>query len=352
MRKVNNIVIHCTATPKNTTVKSIQSYWKNNLGWKSPGYHRIIADDGTIHVMADFNEITNGVANHNSDSIHFSYIGGVDKNNKPVDNRSAAQKEAILSLIDEAKNIYPEAKVLGHRDFSGVAKACPCFDAITEYSKKEYIVIAGDSLSKIAAAHKTTVVTIKSKNNLVSDLIKIGQKLSLLFLVFMLLSCGTRNTKKTKYEESIKKELALKTEENHSSDKQTETEKQTDTKKEVSADVKQLEEDLAPIDPTKPIVKTETKDGNKTITTWENANVNNKTKTDNYKSTEEINTKEKSTEQEKTAGSSSTKLNEKEDEKKSEFNKEIERTSGFPWWTLWFLLIIPIYIGYQKVKKI
>ena len=28
---------------------------------------------------------------------------------------------------------YPEAEILGHRDFPGVAKACPCFDAKKEY---------------------------------------------------------------------------------------------------------------------------------------------------------------------------------------------------------------------------
>lgn len=133
MRKVNNIVIHCTATAQNAKVASIQNYWKNTLGWKSPGYHRIIEADGTVHSLSDFEKPTNGVAGHNSDSIHISYIGGVDSKNNPIDNRTVEQRCAILHCIAEARKLYPNAKILGHRDFAGVAKACPSFDAKTEY---------------------------------------------------------------------------------------------------------------------------------------------------------------------------------------------------------------------------
>lgn len=133
MRKVNHIVIHCTATAKNAKVESIQRYWRENLKWKSPGYHRLIESDGTIHNLSEFEKPTNGVAGHNSDSIHISYIGGVDSNNKPLDNRTVEQKCAILHCIVEARKLYPKAEILGHRDFKGVAKACPSFDAKKEY---------------------------------------------------------------------------------------------------------------------------------------------------------------------------------------------------------------------------
>lgn len=133
MRKVNNIVIHCTATPQSATVQSIQNYWKKNLGWNSPGYHRLIEADGTVHSLSNFDNPTNGVAGHNSDSIHISYIGGVDGKNIPLDNRTVEQKCAILHCIAEVRKIYPKARILGHRDFPKVAKACPSFDAINEY---------------------------------------------------------------------------------------------------------------------------------------------------------------------------------------------------------------------------
>lgn len=129
MREIRYIAIHTTATPQNTKVSSIQNYWKNSLGWRSPGYHKLIEANGTVHTLAPDSAITNGVAGFNSNSLHVSYIGGVDAKGRPVDNRTEAQKIAMLKVVAEWKEKYPDAIVQGHRDFPNVAKACPCFDA-------------------------------------------------------------------------------------------------------------------------------------------------------------------------------------------------------------------------------
>lgn len=131
MREIKYIVVHCTATPQTTTVKSIQNHWKNNLGWKSPGYHRLIDASGKIHVLSNYALPTNGAAGFNAVSIHVSYIGGVD-GKKAVDNRTPEQKAVMLQLLKELKAQFPNAKILGHRDL-GAKKACPSFDAIAEY---------------------------------------------------------------------------------------------------------------------------------------------------------------------------------------------------------------------------
>ena len=126
-RDVKFIVVHCTATPKNTTITSIKNYWKNNLGWKSVGYHYIIESNGNVVQLADESQITNGVAGYNSESIHLSYIGGQFE-----DDRTPEQKESIEKLLKELKKKYPKAKIQGHRDF-GVKKSCLQFNAIEEY---------------------------------------------------------------------------------------------------------------------------------------------------------------------------------------------------------------------------
>ena len=134
-RPIKYIALHCTATPQNATVMAIQRYWKDSLKWKSPGYHLLIEANGTIHRLLDFNGVANGVKGFNKESIHISYIGGVDKQGKPLDNRTAVQKEAILKCINEVLE-WSENKCLiiqGHRDFPNVNKACPCFDAKAEY---------------------------------------------------------------------------------------------------------------------------------------------------------------------------------------------------------------------------
>lgn len=128
MRKINNIVLHCTATPQNATPASISRYWRETLGWKSPGYHHLIAADGTVHDLLPIESPSNGVAGHNQDSIHISYIGGVDKNGKGLDNRTDAQKAAQIELLRKYHKMFPGARILGHRDFPGVTKECPSFD--------------------------------------------------------------------------------------------------------------------------------------------------------------------------------------------------------------------------------
>lgn len=131
MRKITHIVLHCTATPQTTTVKSIQNYWKNELGWKSPGYHHIILPDGTIVDLLTIEQVSNGVAGHNANAIHISYIGGIGAKGKAVDNRTDAQKAAQIQLLRKYHALFPEAKICGHRDFPKVAKSCPSFDVAT-----------------------------------------------------------------------------------------------------------------------------------------------------------------------------------------------------------------------------
>lgn len=132
MRNIKYIAIHCTATQPTATKQSILNYWKNILKWKNVGYHRLIDANGIIHELAKYEQVTNGVKGYNSESIHFSYIGGIDDKGKPKDTRTPKQKESLLYLIKQAKKQFPKAIVQGHRDF-GANKACPSFDAKNEY---------------------------------------------------------------------------------------------------------------------------------------------------------------------------------------------------------------------------
>jgi N-acetylmuramoyl-L-alanine amidase len=129
VRRIDNIVIHCTATSNTAKISSILNYWKTSLGWKNVGYHIIVENKGNSVRLAEDTQITNGVGGHNRNSIHICYIGGL--NGK--DTRSPEQKAKLIYLVKKYKEIYPNAKVLGHRDFKGVKKECPCFNAIKEY---------------------------------------------------------------------------------------------------------------------------------------------------------------------------------------------------------------------------
>lgn len=126
MRDINNIVFHCTGTSQNTTIESILNYWKERLGWKNPGYHIIIEPCGKPTQLHPFSKPSNGARGHNSDSIHISYIGGKDKDDRTPE-QIITQKAIALTL----HGIFPNAEIKGHRDFKGVSKSCPRFDAKT-----------------------------------------------------------------------------------------------------------------------------------------------------------------------------------------------------------------------------
>jgi N-acetylmuramoyl-L-alanine amidase len=145
MRQINFICIHCTASQPNATIKSISDYHHKVKGWKVGGYHYIIEANGLYENTVNIKNVSNGVAGHNADSIHIAYVGGIDKQGKAKDTRTEAQKDTLIELIRSMKKLFPNAKVLGHRDFSedkngnGIIdpweriKECPCYDCLTEY---------------------------------------------------------------------------------------------------------------------------------------------------------------------------------------------------------------------------
>lgn len=138
-RRIDMIIVHCTATPEGDwkTVEQIRAQHKKK-GWSDIGYHYLVYLDGTIHDGRDVDISGAHCEGKNAHSIGVCYVGGLE--NKPgvpygelkaKDTRTPAQKEALLNLLKMLKAVYPTAKIYGHRDFS--SKRCPSFDAKTEY---------------------------------------------------------------------------------------------------------------------------------------------------------------------------------------------------------------------------
>jgi len=128
MREINWIVVHCTATQQNATVSAILRYWTEELGWKNPGYHYLIDKTGTVVQLQEESKVANGVRGYNQRSVHVAYIGGIDEVGDAIDNRTISQKISMYRLLTNLRMKYPEAELLGHKDFPKVHKACPCFD--------------------------------------------------------------------------------------------------------------------------------------------------------------------------------------------------------------------------------
>lgn len=127
MRKIDKLIIHCSATPegRDYTVADIDR-WHKQRGWKGIGYHYVIYRDGSVHEGRDISVIGAHCTGHNATSIGICYIGGIDADGNPKDTRTPAQRAALRDLVELLQTEYPQATVHGHREFAN--KACPCFD--------------------------------------------------------------------------------------------------------------------------------------------------------------------------------------------------------------------------------
>lgn len=133
MRKINEIIVHCAATPEGKNFKAADiDRWHRERKMKCIGYHYVVDLDGTVEPGRPESEIGAHCLGHNQYSIGVCYVGGLAADGRtPEDTRTAAQKEALLALLNKLRAKYPNASIHGHRDFA--AKACPSFDATREY---------------------------------------------------------------------------------------------------------------------------------------------------------------------------------------------------------------------------
>jgi len=126
---VKYLTIHCAATPegRHVTAEQITEWDKAKFGQTS--YHWVVELDGVMRRTLRDDQKGAHVGGHNTGNIGICYVGGVDKKLNPKDTRTEAQKKSLLTLIRTYKERYPGIIIRGHRDWPGVRKACPSFDA-------------------------------------------------------------------------------------------------------------------------------------------------------------------------------------------------------------------------------
>lgn len=149
MAKIKRIVVHCTGEPDNVkrNKESYRHWFFDVKGWRHFGYHAVVYQNGTWESLQPLPDpikeggnITDatlacGQPGTNNDSIHVAYVGGIDHaSGKYKDTRTDAQKQTLWALIAMWKEQYKISEVIGHRDWPGVNKACPCFDAKKTYA--------------------------------------------------------------------------------------------------------------------------------------------------------------------------------------------------------------------------
>jgi N-acetylmuramoyl-L-alanine amidase len=130
MRKINEIIIHCSATPNGRyhDAADIRRWHMDKPNeWADIGYHYVICTTGKVDKGRDDPEVGAHAYGHNYNSIGICIIGN--------DKYNAVQWYRLRELVAQLLTKYPDAKVIGHNEISH--KSCPSFD-VQEWFKQEF----------------------------------------------------------------------------------------------------------------------------------------------------------------------------------------------------------------------
>ena len=146
MRKIDYIVIHCSATRegRDLTPEALETEHRRR-GFRTTGYHYYIRRDGTTVVTRPLELVGAHVKGFNKHSVGICYEGGLDALGRPKDTRTPEQRAALRLLVSQLlRRFKGNVRVCGHRDLSpdldgdGTVeprewvKQCPCFDVAKE----------------------------------------------------------------------------------------------------------------------------------------------------------------------------------------------------------------------------
>lgn len=131
-RIIKYIVVHCTANSNKSPIgaKDIDKEHMHRWGPKSGcGYHYVVKVDGTLEKGRWADYAGAHVKGYNSNSIAVAYVGGLNSKGFATDDiLNMDQRRTLLLTIKELARLYPDAEILGHKEFPGVNKACPCMN--------------------------------------------------------------------------------------------------------------------------------------------------------------------------------------------------------------------------------
>jgi len=150
MRPINEIIVHCAATPpdmyegKNLEYKIQQiTAWHKARNFRTIGYHFVIDRDGRTLPGRPVEEQGAHVSNRNEKSIGICLWGGHGggKSDAFLDNFTPAQDLALRQLIASLQAKYgPNLHLSGHHEYAN--KACPTFDVRSWYASKPAVQTA------------------------------------------------------------------------------------------------------------------------------------------------------------------------------------------------------------------
>ena len=140
MRKINEIIIHCSATRPGWMIKSsidkqvaeIKRWHVKLNGWSDIGYHYIIGRNGEVRLGRAVERVGAHTRGRNKNSIGICLIGGYGSaaTDSFEDHFTSKQWDVLHGLLNKLEDDYGTVGVHGHNEYA--AKGCPGFNVQTE----------------------------------------------------------------------------------------------------------------------------------------------------------------------------------------------------------------------------
>lgn len=120
------IVVMSTGTYPEENITSGQAYMKDiKNGFLGPCFHYFIEPDGNVECGRELEEFAAGLKRHNKHSVIIKWSGGKDKRLKRLaDNMTAAQEAVLPEIVDELRDMFPDAEVISYDRLIKLNKAC------------------------------------------------------------------------------------------------------------------------------------------------------------------------------------------------------------------------------------
>ena len=127
--KIKLLVVHCSDTEDCQTLGATDIHKMHlSFGWNGIGYHKIINRSGKVENGRPEYWIGAHVKGKNDISLGVCLIGRNKFTKK--------QFHSLEKVLKTWKSLYPEAKIVGHRETGKTTKTCPNFDVQTWIKNK------------------------------------------------------------------------------------------------------------------------------------------------------------------------------------------------------------------------
>ena len=121
-KNIKLLVVHCSDSEDSQILTALDLHKMHlNFGWDGIGYHKVINRSGKIENGRPEYWIGAHVQGKNNISLGVCLIGR--------DKFTIKQYISLEKILRKWKSLYPEAKIVGHRDTGNTDKTCPNFGA-------------------------------------------------------------------------------------------------------------------------------------------------------------------------------------------------------------------------------